>query len=186
MMINNTSKKKFTYSAIFLFVVLILGVGFEIYTSKYITDQRNKIRINLKNKANFTQAQKQGEQNEAIYLTAIDKVMSEKEYQDFKNGLSIIAVNSAISINKISDGLVRNIKEYRENKIMIEAVGSYESFKKFKDKLSKLNYFINFDKETISRENASSNKIKINAEIHVIVLANKETVINEFKKNKLR
>lgn len=180
--ISINKKKAFITSAAFLLIVLIIGISSEIFTSKYINNQRNKIRLNYQKRTEFTQSQKQGVENEALYSKSIDRVMSEKEYQDFKNGLSIIAVNSEISINKISDALVRNVKGYKENKIMIEAVGTYDAFKKFKNKLSNMNYFINFDKETISRENASSNKIKMNAEIHVIVLANKESVLNDLKK----
>jgi Tfp pilus assembly protein PilO len=167
-------KRVLINSVIFLLIVLVIAIGSEIFTSKYIMGQRKIISLNFKDKTISAQAQKQGAENEVIYAKAIEKVMSEKEYQDFKNGLSIIAVNSEITINKISDGLVRNIKDYKENKIVIEAVGSYDAFKRFKDRLSKLNYFINFDKEIISRENAASNKIKINTEIHVIVLADKE------------
>ena len=179
---QKNKKKTFSTSAIFLLIVLIVGIGSEIFTSKYIAEQRKKIALNFKNRNLSNQAQKQGVENEVIYAKAIEKVMSEKEYQDFKNGLSIIAVNSEVTINKISDGLVRNIKEYKENKIIIEAVGSYESFKRFKDRLAKLNYFINFDKEIISRENAASNKIKISAEIHVIVLADKEAKLNQLNR----
>jgi Tfp pilus assembly protein PilO len=180
--IQINKKRAFVNSAIFLLIVLVIAIGSEIFTSKYISNQRKIISLSFKNKTMSAQAQKQGLENEVIYAKSIEKVMSEKEYQDFKNGLSIIAVNSEITINKISDGLVRNIKEYKENKIVIEAVGSYEAFKRFKDRLAKLNYFINFDKEIISRENAASNKIKINTEIHVIVLADKETKLLQLNK----
>jgi hypothetical protein len=180
--IQTNKKKAFVASAIFLLIVLIIAIGSEIFTSKYIMNQRQIISLNFKNRTVSAQAQKQGVENEVIYAKAIEKVMSEKEYQDFKNGLSIIAVNSEVTINKVSDGLVRKIKEYKENKIIIEAVGSYESFKRFKDRLAKLNYFINFDKEIISRENAASNKIKISAEIHVIVLADKEAKLNQLNR----
>jgi len=175
-------KKAFIGSAIFLLVVLIIGIGSEIFTSKYISNQKSKMRLAYQKRIESTQAQKKGVENESIYINAIDKVMSEKEYQDFKNGLSIIAVNSEVTINKISDAPVKNIKDYKENKIIIEAVATYDAFKRFKDRLAKLNYFINFDKETIARENPTSNKIKINAELHVIVFANKEAVLNQLKK----
>jgi len=175
-------KKAFVASTIFLLAVIIIGIGSEVFTSKYIADQRSKMRLSYQKRTELTQTQKRGVENESIYINAIDKVMSEKEYQDFKNGLSIIAVNSDVTINKISDASVKNIKDYKENKIIIEAVATYDAFKRFKDRLAKLNYFINFDKETITRENPTSNKIKINAELHVIVFANKEAVINQIKK----
>jgi Tfp pilus assembly protein PilO len=174
-------KNIFIISLLALFVFLFLGIYLENYTSKLIFNLRSKIKTNQQALLMRNQNQKQNVDSKIIYSDAIQKVMSDKEFEDFKNALSVIAINNDVTITKLSDSFVRDIKDYKENKISLEAVATYDAYKNFKNKIASLNYFINFDKEIIMRENATSNKIKISSEILLVVFPKKDETVKTLK-----
>lgn len=192
-MSNNESlgnfKKKYTVSIVFLIIVTVLAIGSEIFTTKYVSDQKKKINQSIANKNKTSTLQSEipklitlQMQNESKYIQALEKVMSEKELQNFKSNLVKIAAKQKINLSIKNDAPVRKIKDYEETKFLFESVSTYDAYKKFKEEIAKLNYFINFDKEIVKRENETSKQIKVNGELHVIVFSKKEEIINEFNK----
>jgi hypothetical protein len=183
-------KKKYTLAVVFLIIVTLVAIGSEIFTTRYVSNQKKKINQSITNSKTISVIQNEiGNllakqiKNESDYIKALDKVLSEKELQIFKNSLFQISSKYKVNLSIIKDEFIRDVTDYKETKLIFETLSTYEAYKKFKEQIANLNYFINFEKEVAKRENENSNRIKVNGEIHIIVFSKKEETINEFNKN---
>jgi hypothetical protein len=183
-------KKKYTVAVVFLIIVTLVAIGSEIFTTKYVSDQKKRINQSITNSKRISVMQSEVEnliaqqvKNESDYIKALDKVMSEKELQIFKSSLFQIASKYKVNLSIKKDEPIRDVTDYKETKLIFETLSTYEAYKKFKEQIANLNYFINFEKEVVKRENENSNQIKVSGEIYVIVFSKKEETISEFNKN---
>ena len=183
-------KKKYTIAVVFLVVVTLIAIGSEVFTTKYVSDQKTKINRSITNSKRISQMQSEIEnlitkrqKNEADYIKTLNKVMSEKELEIFKSSLFQIASKYKVNLSVKKDETIREVTDYKETKFTFETLSTYDSYKRFKEQIANLNYFINFEKEVVKRESESSNQIKVSGEIHVIVFSKKEETILEFNKN---
>jgi len=108
--------------------------------------------------------------------------MSPMEFQNFKNSISGIANKNKVKINSINEGKVQDVRGYKMNTINLDLLSGYNDYVNFKKNIAETPFRINFDKETIIRENPTSSKIKITAVISALVFEKKDKLLKDNKK----
>ena len=184
---DNSNKIVVGVAVVLISVVLIVAV--KIYTASSINSQEKTIAQGqqAKDKSQkilfeLAKIGKMSKESEYRYLKELKSIMSPEELQKFKNSITGIASTHNVVINSLNEGKQVPVSIYTLFSINFEAIASFTDYVNFKKDLSKTNFKIYFDQETIVRETPSSPNIKITAVLHAVVLKNKEQLMEKNKK----
>ena len=181
--------KKIVIGVSVLIFSIILILALEVYTISLKGSQAKQIRIGKsaeeKSKTIMTQMAKIGKETKDLeykYIKSLETIMSPMEFQNFKNSISGIANENKVKINSINEGKVQDVRGYKMNTINLDLLSGYNDYVNFKKNIAETPFRINFDKETIIRENPTSSKIKITAVISALVFEKKDKLLKDNKK----
>lgn len=169
-----------------LFIVLLVFIGAEIYTSivlssqstmltkgKVASDKSQKILIEL------GKIGKEANQKQYEYMKSLEKIMSPAQFQNFKNSISGVASKHKVAVISLNEGKPVPINEYIMLLINFETVSNYMAYVNFKKELANTPFKINFDTETITRETPTSANIKVKGIISAMVFEDKEKLFKD-------
>ena len=183
------NSKKIVIGVSVLVATIIIVLILEIYTITVKGSQNKKIRIGKgaeeRSKTIMLEMAKIGKETKDLefkYYKALETIMSPMEFQNFKNSISGIASENKVEINSINEGKVQDVRGYKMNTINLNLLSGYNDYVNFKKNIAETPFRINFDKETIIRENSTSSKIKITAVISVLVFEKKDKLLKDNKK----
>jgi hypothetical protein len=185
--VDNSNQIIIGVAVLFMSILLILII--KIYTASSISSQERIIsqgkQAEKKSQSILIELGKIGKKSkeaEYRYLKELKKIMSPEELQKFKNSITGIASKNKVIINSIFEGKQIPAAEYTIFAINFEAISTFTNYVNFKKDLSKNAFKIYFEQETIARETPSSTNIKVNAVINVVVLKNKNQLLEKKKK----
>ena len=183
------NSKKIVIGVSVLVATIIIVLILEIYTITVKGSQNKKIRIGKgaeeRSKTIMLEMAKIGKETKDLefkYYKALETIMSPMEFQNFKNSISGIANENKVKINSINEGKVQDVRGYKMNTINLDLLSGYNDYVNFKKNIAETPFRINFDKETIIRENPTSSKIKITAVISALVFEKKDKLLKDNKK----
>ena len=183
------NSKKIVIGVSVLVATIIIVLILEIYTVTVKGSQNKKIRIGKgaeeRSKTIMLEMAKIGKETKDLefkYYKALETIMSPMEFQNFKNSISGIANENKVKINSINEGKVQDVRGYKMNTINLDLLSGYNDYVNFKKNIAETPFRINFDKETIIRENPTSSKIKISAVISALVFEKKDKLLKDNKK----
>ena len=183
------NSKKIVIGVSVLVATIIIVLILEIYTVTVKGSQNKKIRIGKgaeeRSKTIMLEMAKIGKETKDLefkYYKALETIMSPMEFQNFKNSISGIANKNKVKINSINEGKVQDVRGYKMNTINLDLLSGYNDYVNFKKNIAETPFRINFDKETIIRENPTSSKIKITAVISALVFEKKDKLLKDNKK----
>ena len=183
------NSKKIIIGVSVLVATIIIVLILEIYTITVKGSQNKKIRIGKgaeeRSKTIMLEMAKIGKETKDLefkYYKALETIMSPMEFQNFKNSISGIANENKVKINSINEGKVQDVRGYKMNTINLNLLSGYNDYVNFKKNIAETPFRINFDKETIIRENPTSSKIKITAVISALVFEKKDKLLKDNKK----
>lgn len=183
------NSKKIVIGVSVLVATIIIVLILEIYTVTVKGSQNKKIRIGKgaeeRSKTIMLEMAKIGKETKDLefkYYKALETIMSPMEFQNFKNSISGIANENKVKINSINEGKVQDVRGYKMNTINLDLLSGYNDYVNFKKNIAETPFRINFDKETIIRENPTSSKIKITAVISALVFEKKDKLLKDNKK----
>jgi Tfp pilus assembly protein PilO len=183
------NSKKIVIGVSVLVATIIIVLILEIYTITVKGSQNKKIRIGKgaeeRSKTIMLEMAKIGKETKNLefkYYKALETIMSPMEFQNFKNSISGIANENKVKINSINEGKVQDVRGYKMNTINLNLLSGYNDYVNFKKNIAETPFRINFDKETIIRENPTSSKIKITAVISALVFEKKDKLLKDNKK----
>lgn len=183
------NSKKIVIGVSVLVATIIIVLILEIYTVTVKSSQNKKIRIGKgaeeRSKTIMLEMAKIGKETKDLefkYYKALETIMSPMEFQNFKNSISGIANKNKVKINSINEGKVQDVRGYKMNTINLNLLSGYNDYVNFKKNIAETPFRINFDKETIIRENPTSSKIKITAVISALVFEKKDKLLKDNKK----
>ncbi len=183
------NSKKIVIGVSVLVATIIIVLILEIYTVTVKSSQNKKIRIGKgaeeRSKTIMLEMAKIGKETKDLefkYYKALETIMSPMEFQNFKNSISGIANENKVKINSINEGKVQDVRGYKMNTINLDLLSGYNDYVNFKKNIAETPFRINFDKETIIRENPTSSKIKITAVISALVFEKKDKLLKDNKK----
>ena len=183
------NSKKIVIGVSVLVATIIIVLILEIYTITVKGSQNKKIRIGKgaeeRSKTIMLEMAKIGKETKDLefkYYKALETIMSPMEFQNFKNSISGIANENKVKINSINEGKVQDVRGYKMNTINLNLLSGYNDYVNFKKNIAETPFRINFDKETIIRENSTSSKIKITAIISALVFEKKDKLLKDNKK----
>lgn len=183
------NSKKIVIGVSVLVATIIIVLILEIYTITVKGSQNKKIRIGKgaeeRSKTIMLEMAKIGKETKDLefkYYKALETIMSPMEFQNFKNSISGIASENKVEINSINEGKVQDVRGYKMNTINLNLLSGYNDYVNFKKNIAETPFRINFDKETIIRENPTSSKIKITAVISALVFEKKDKLLKDNKK----
>jgi len=183
------NSKKIVIGVSVLVATIIIVLILEIYTATVKGSQNKKIRIGKgaeeRSKTIMLEMAKIGKETKDLefkYYKALETIMSPMEFQNFKNSISGIANENKVKINSINEGKVQDVRGYKMNTINLDLLSGYNDYVNFKKNIAETPFRINFDKETIIRENPTSSKIKITAVISALVFEKKDKLLKDNKK----
>lgn len=183
------NSKKIVIGVSVLVATIIIVLILEIYTITVKGSQNKKIRIGKgaeeRSKTIMLEMAKIGKETKDLefkYYKALETIMSPMEFQNFKNSISGIANENNVKINSINEGKVQDVRGYKMNTINLNLLSGYNDYVNFKKNIAETPFRINFDKETIIRENPTSSKIKITAVISALVFEKKDKLLKDNKK----
>ena len=183
------NSKKIVIGVSVLVATIIIVLILEIYTITVKGSQNKKIRIGKgaeeRSKTIMLEMAKIGKETKDLefkYYKALETIMSPMEFQNFKNSISGIANENNVKINSINEGKVQDVRGYKMNTINLDLLSGYNDYVNFKKNIAETPFRINFDKETIIRENPTSSKIKITAVISALVFEKKDKLLKDNKK----
>ena len=183
------NSKKIIIGVSVLVATIIIVLILEIYTITVKSSQNKKIRIGKgaeeRSKTIMLEMAKIGKETKDLefkYYKALETIMSPMEFQNFKNSISGIANENKVKINSINEGKVQDVRGYKMNTINLDLLSGYNDYVNFKKNIAETPFRINFDKETIIRENPTSSKIKITAVISALVFEKKDKLLKDNKK----
>lgn len=183
------NSKKIVIGVSVLVATIIIVLILEIYTITVKGSQNKKIRIGKgaeeRSKTIMLEMAKIGKETKDLefkYYKALETIMSPMEFQNFKNSISGIANENKVKINSINEGKVQDVRGYKMNTINLNLLSGYNDYVNFKKNIAETPFRINFDKETIIRENPTSSKIKITAVISALVFEKKDKLLKDNKK----
>lgn len=183
------NSKKIVIGVSVLVATIIIVLILEIYTVTVKSSQNKKIRIGKgaeeRSKTIMLEMAKIGKETKDLefkYYKALETIMSPMEFQNFKNSISGIANKNKVKINSINEGKVQDVRGYKMNTINLDLLSGYNDYVNFKKNIAETPFRINFDKETIIRENPTSSKIKITAVISALVFEKKDKLLKDNKK----
>jgi len=183
------NSKKIVIGVSVLVATIIIVLILEIYTVTVKGSQNKKIRIGKgaeeRSKTIMLEMAKIGKETKDLefkYYKALETIMSPMEFQNFKNSISGIANENKVKINSINEGKVQDVRGYKMNTINLDLLSGYNNYVNFKKNIAETPFRINFDKETIIRENPTSSKIKISAVISALVFEKKDKLLKDNKK----
>ena len=183
-------KSKFIVLGFGFFVLAVIVIlGLEIYTGITLSGQNKKLKmtsgISDKSRMILIDIAKKGklsQEQEYYKAKELEKIMSTKEFQDFKNSLSPNAGKSGVTINNLVEGKTTFLgKDYQINRIKFVTTSTYQNYTEFRKQISLTPFKINFENELISREHPLSKNIKVEATIDVYVASEKEKELKKLK-----
>ena len=184
---DNSNKIVIGVAVLVVSVLLIIIV--KLYTATTISSQQKLIsqgkQAQDKSQSILLQLGKIGKkakEAEYLYLKELKNIMSPEELQKFKNSITGIANKNKVVINSINEGKQISAAEYTIFSINFEAIATFSDYVNFKKELSKTNFKINFEQETIIRQTPSSPNIKTIIVLNVVVLKNKTELLEKKKK----
>jgi hypothetical protein len=186
---TSDNSNKIVIGVAVLVVSILLIIIVKLYTATTISSQQKLIsqgkQAQDKSQSILLQLGKIGKkakEAEYLYLKELKNIMSPEELQKFKNSITGIANKNKVVINSINEGKQISAAEYTIFSINFEAIATFSDYVNFKKELSKTNFKINFEQETIIRQTPSSPNIKTIIVLNVVVLKNKTELLEKKKK----
>jgi hypothetical protein len=183
-------KSKFIVLGFGFFVLAVIVIlGLEIFTGITLSGQNKKIKmtsgINDKSRMILIDIAKKGklsQEQEYYKAKELEKIMSTKEFQDFKNSFSPNAGKFGVTINNLEEGKTTFLgKDYQINRIKFTTTSTYQNYTEFRKQISLTPFKINFENELISREHPLSKNIIVESTIDVYVAGEKEKELKKLK-----
>jgi hypothetical protein len=185
-----SDKSKFVLVGFYTLIAsIILFIFLELFTSMKLSDQNNILEKNSgadnESRNVLINIAKKGNEVKKInyeHIKEIMRLMSPKEFQEFKNNISGMASSFNVQINSLNEIKNEKLDIYEIYAIEYQFLSKYENFVQLKKKISETKFKINLFEENIERYSPESDKILAKGIIHAYVFMDKENLLNNNKK----
>ena len=185
-----SDKSKFVLVGFYTLIAsIILFIFLELFTSMKLSDQNNILEKNSgadnESRSVLINIAKKGNEVKKInyeHIKEIMRLMSPKEFQEFKNNISGMASSFNVQINSLNEIKNEKLDIYEIYAIEYQFLSKYENFVQLKKKISETKFKINLFEENIERYSPESDKILAKGIIHAYVFMDKENLLNNNKK----
>ena len=185
-----SDKSKFVLVGFYTLIAsIILFIFLELFTSMKLSDQNNILEKNNgadnESRNVLINIAKKGNEVKKInyeHVKEIMRLMSPKEFQEFKNNISGMASSFNVQINSLNEIKNEKLDIYEIYAIEYQFLSKYENFVQLKKKISETKFKINLFEENIERYSPESDKILAKGIIHAYVFMDKENLLNNNKK----
>lgn len=185
-----SDKSKFVLVGFYTLIAsIILFIFLELFTSMKLSDQNNILEKNNgadnESRNVLIKIAKKGNEVKKInyeHIKEIMRLMSPKEFQEFKNNISGMANSFNVQINSLNEIKNEKLDIYEIYAIEYQFLSKYENFVQLKKKISETKFKINLFEENIERYSPESDKILAKGIIHAYVFMDKENLLNNNKK----
>ena len=185
-----SDKSKFVLVGFYTLITsIILFIFLELFTSMKLSDQNNILEKNSgvdnESRSVLINIAKKGNEVKKInyeHIKEIMRLMSPKEFQEFKNNISGMASSFNVQINSLNEIKNEKLDIYEIYAIEYQFLSKYENFVQLKKKISETKFKINLFEENIERYSPESDKILAKGIIHAYVFMDKENLLNNNKK----
>jgi hypothetical protein len=185
-----SDKSKFVLVGFYTLIAsIILFIFLELFTSMKLSDQNNILEKNNgadnESRNVLIKIAKKGNEVKKInyeHVKEIMRLMSPKEFQEFKNNISGMANSFNVQINSLNEIKNEKLDIYEIYAIEYQFLSKYENFVQLKKKISETKFKINLFEENIERYSPESDKILAKGIIHAYVFMDKENLLNNNKK----
>ena len=185
-----SDKSKFVLVGFYTLIAsIILFIFLELFTSMKLSDQNNILEKNNgadnESRNVLINIAKKGNEVKKInyeHIKEIMRLMSPKEFQEFKNNISGMASSFNVQINSLNEIKNEKLDIYEIYAIEYQFLSKYENFVQLKKKISETKFKINLFEENIERYSPESDKILAKGIIHAYVFMDKENLLNNNKK----
>ena len=184
-----SDKSKFVLVGFYTLIIsIILFIFLEIFTSIKLSNQNTVLRTNSgadeESRSILMKIAVKGNEVKKInyeHIKEIMRLMSPKEFQEFKNNISGMASSLNVQINSLNEIKSEKLDIYDIYAIEYQFLSKYENFIQLKKKLSETNFKINLLEENIKRYSPESDKILAKGIIHAYVFIDKEKLLQDNK-----
>ena len=185
-----SDKSKFVLVGFYTLIIsIILFIFLEIFTSIKLSNQNTILRTNSgadeESRSILMRIAVKGNEVKKInyeHIKEIMRLMSPKEFQEFKNNISGMASSLNVQINSLNEMKSEKLDIYDIYAIEYQFLSKYENFVQLKKKISETKFKINLFEENIERYSPESDKILAKGIIHAYVFMDKENLLNNNKK----
>jgi hypothetical protein len=184
-----SDKSKFVLVGFYTLIAsIILFIFLELFTSMKLSDQNNILEKNNgadnESRNVLIKIAKKGNEVKKInyeHIKEIMRLMSPKEFQEFKNNISGMANSFNVQINSLNEIKNEKLDIYEIYAIEYQFLSKYENFVQLKKKISETKFKINLFEENIERYSPESDKILAKGIIHAYVFIDKEKLLQDNK-----